>query len=234
MDLVYILGTGSVWQNNELRYSLRSVEKNVLDLGKVFIVGEYPEWLQKAIHIPCPDTYITKWKNAYVKVSKACECPEISREFLLMNDDFFILHPIIAKNYPFYFFTTIGPKKSLKRAVFQTTPRITSDFLRRPAESFLNFSVHRPVRIDKKLYLDMPKPDMRMVGFSPRSFYCNFYRVNGLNCKEGNLTPLSSEKDFERLSKGRTDVSVFSHTAKSGVFQQWINDKFPFPSSFEK
>ena len=40
MDVVYILGKGSVWKDNEIRYSLRSIEKHLTGFDRVFIVGQ--------------------------------------------------------------------------------------------------------------------------------------------------------------------------------------------------
>jgi len=57
IDVVYPLGSGSAWDNNELRYSLRSLENNLLDLGRVFVVGQRPPWLVEAVHIPMEDTH---------------------------------------------------------------------------------------------------------------------------------------------------------------------------------
>jgi hypothetical protein len=56
IDVVYPLGTGSVWQDNELRYSLRSLEKNFPDLGRVYVVGHKPDWLGNVEHIPFGDS----------------------------------------------------------------------------------------------------------------------------------------------------------------------------------
>ena len=42
--------------NNELRISLRSVEKNLTGVGKIFVIGENPGFLsEKVIHIYHPD-----------------------------------------------------------------------------------------------------------------------------------------------------------------------------------
>ena len=45
IDVVIPLGTGSRWQDNELRYCLRSIEKNLSGVNEVVIVGEKPKWL---------------------------------------------------------------------------------------------------------------------------------------------------------------------------------------------
>lgn len=39
MDILYVIGRGSKWENNELRYSLRSLEKNGINVGNIFIAA---------------------------------------------------------------------------------------------------------------------------------------------------------------------------------------------------
>ena len=56
-DVVYFLGSESANQDWELRYSLRSIARNFLDLRKVFIVGHKPRWLTGVEHLAVPDRY---------------------------------------------------------------------------------------------------------------------------------------------------------------------------------
>ena len=234
MDVLYLLGSGSVWENNEIRFSLRSAEKNILDLGRVFIVGELPDFLCNVEHLAFPDMFGAKWKNAYTKTLFACKNPDLSDDFLLMNDDFFILKPIEASSYPFYYSKVVPIKNSLREARFQNTTGLTASVLPKKIKTFLNFAVHRPVRINKKMYLDMPAPDLNMVGFSPRAFYCNYYGCVGVGYHEQNLSPSMTEQQFEKWASEYTDISIFSQTSRNPVFQQWIQKKFPKPSRFEK
>ena len=44
MDILYVVGTGSKWDNNELRYSLRSIDKYGINIDRVFIVGTKPDF----------------------------------------------------------------------------------------------------------------------------------------------------------------------------------------------
>lgn len=91
MDLVYTVRTGD--QNEELRYSLRSVARN-LPHDRVWIVGHCPPWLTGVEHIPTEQT-ATKWQNARANLYAACTHPDVSDRFVLMNDDFFVLSPIV-------------------------------------------------------------------------------------------------------------------------------------------
>ena len=62
LDLVIPIGAGMSW-DNELRYVLRSYDKYVPDLGRVFLAGpvdklkkKYP-WLRGVELIDCDDPY---------------------------------------------------------------------------------------------------------------------------------------------------------------------------------
>jgi hypothetical protein len=234
MDIVYILGSGSVWQNNEIRYSLRSVEKNISDLGNVFIVGEKPDWIQNVFHIPYPDSFREKWKNGFYKIRRACLEEKISDTFLLMNDDFFIREKIEAENYPYYYNGLLSYSERFHSKRVKTTRAITAERLKYNNRGLLNFSIHRPFRYNKEMFYFLPDIPLSLKGFSVRSFYANYYNIPAVPSKDPLISPLSSGKDFEKIVSGSTDFSIFSSTARSPVFHNWIQSLFPDPSSFER
>jgi hypothetical protein len=88
MDYVYICRSGD---NEELRYSLRSLLKNAPD-GRVWLVGGKPEWYIGDF-IPVRGTS-HKYNNARNNLSRVVSSNDISEEFVLMNDDFFIVKPV--------------------------------------------------------------------------------------------------------------------------------------------
>jgi len=234
MDVVYILGKGSCWQNNELRYSLRSVDKFVIDLERVFIVGECPKWLRNIIHIPAKDPYPQKWRNGYHKIITACEDPRVSEEFLLMNDDFFIIKPIRAEEYPFYHSGSLARKQPRINRKFLTTQENTSVYLKKHNRGNFNFCVHRPIRYNKKLFWAMPLPNLPARSYSPRAFYCNYYGVKSKKCRDPIIMPGRREDLINKSVAGFTDFSITTATAQQTAFRRWINKKFPKASRFEK
>lgn len=95
-DIVYILGDGSPHNNEELRYSLRSVEKHIKGVRNVFVVGENPGFLSdKVIYIPALDPYPcdlnNKDRNIWHKLETACKHPLLSEDFLFSADDNIVL-----------------------------------------------------------------------------------------------------------------------------------------------
>lgn len=90
MDVVYPLKRDN-GGDPELRYSLRSL-KNLPHSG-VVLSGGRPPWAVDVLHLdhePAPD----KYQDAKWNIIAACESPEVSDPFVLMNDDFFVIRPI--------------------------------------------------------------------------------------------------------------------------------------------
>jgi len=222
MNLVYILGSGSVWGNNEIRYSLRSAEKHILDLEKVFIVGECPDWLKDVVHIPVEDPTPVPWKNAYHKVKTACEDKRIKEEFLLMNDDFFFFKDIKAEEYPYYY------KSFLDKNKLQTFY-----FLQRFNKPTKNYQIHCPFRIDPNEFLRLPELLSSLRFFSYRSFYCNYYNKESKLRDDLLIWPSWSIEKIEDFIKSRIDCAIISDTARRQHFRDWIRKKFPEKSRFE-
>lgn len=91
MDIVYPCKIDTTNDTEELRYSLRSLEN--IPHTNVFIVGEKPAWVKNVIHIPI-DQSLTKSENVARNIRAAVHCESLSDEFILMNDDMFIMKKI--------------------------------------------------------------------------------------------------------------------------------------------
>lgn len=112
MDILYVVGTGSVWGNNELRYSLRSIAKNGKGIGRVFLVGHKPDFVSdEVIFIPCDDPYGQPHKNILHKVLHAVEHSDIGRHFLISSDDHYYTKPTDFDKLPVYFREKAIPEK---------------------------------------------------------------------------------------------------------------------------
>src|SRR5688500_13003685 len=111
MDVVYFLSNESTWQDGELRYSLRSIEKNLQQPGKVWIIGHKPAWIRNVRHIPFPDPYKSnKDANLILKLIRLAIESDLSNDFIAMSDDHYILKPT-AKD----FFDTVYYHEKLTR-----------------------------------------------------------------------------------------------------------------------
>src|ERR1043165_8470666 len=92
MNLLYVLGplSLSTWSNNELRYSLRSVDSAGVDW--VGIAGpEVPPFLTGVCHVPVRvDMEQNRYRNTQSQILAACIDPRVPEELILMNDDFVV------------------------------------------------------------------------------------------------------------------------------------------------
>ena len=212
MDVVYILGEGSLCDDEEIRYSMRSLERNMLDLRNVYIVGELPEFLAPFEHVPASDGFTEKWKNAYSKIKKAASLEDLSEEFLLMNDDFFMLEPFTGAEFPFY---------ALKNSNGGT-------------DGMHSFHIHCPIRIKKEWYLNLPLDINSKGRHSPRTFYGNFYKAPPTFCEDFILRAAPGCKDFDIQAKNKPCISVGDDAMLYAPFRQWLEKQFDIPSQYEK
>ena len=236
IDIVYILGDGSRWNNNEIRYSLRSLEKN-FEHRKVFIIGEKPEWITNVIHIPIIDGKSNengiKLLNAKRKYLTAATDMRISKDFVLMNDDFFFLEKM--ENISNYSRGTLSemikrhPTKGgyYYRSLMDTRHRLSTMGIEEP----IDFEVHAPIIFNKEKLSEV----IGMIGqdktYSFRSCYGNLMRLESetiMDFKAANLLEFTIQ-----TRKDREFLSINDALVACKEFREWIQIKFPKPSKYE-
>ena len=94
MDAVYVVREGD--RNEELRHSLRSLAEH-MPHGRVWIAGYLPSWVSNVHHIAVSANGMTKYASSTANLRAACEHPDVSDVFWLMNDDMFLLHPVVGR-----------------------------------------------------------------------------------------------------------------------------------------
>lgn len=155
MDLVYIVKKSEV--NNELRYSLRSIAKFIPN-ANIWIVGYKPTWVKNVNYLPTEQTG-DKWKNSIHNIIAACECPDISEDFILMNDDFFAIRPI--DNLEKSIDVSLGllsdsivkheKKSSNWHKAFKFVDELLKDL--NVQGPYYDYETHMPLKINKEKYL---------------------------------------------------------------------------------
>lgn len=232
MDLVYILGDGSRWSDNEIRYSIRSAVAHY-KFREIFVIGACPAWLVGVRHILATDRTDNKIKNAIAKYLIAATTQEISSSFVLMNDDFFFLEDVAE--IPAFSRGTL--REMIKRHPTQAgyyfaSLKDTVTFLEKcgVAEP-IDFEIHAPMVFDRVKLKDVIEhgPVDKPIGF--RSVY-------------GNLTGLTPKKvidfkaqDLAEFAYQRRRVADYLSVADVMVarkeFREWIARRFPIASPYE-
>lgn len=94
-DVVYVVSGPT----EELRYSLRSVQKYAVGLRNVVVVGGGPGFLSEedVVFIPAKDEFPTdmsnKDRNQWAKLEKAVLDPRVCERFLFAADDYLLTRP---------------------------------------------------------------------------------------------------------------------------------------------
>jgi len=189
MDLVYVIGTGSRWDDNELKYSLRSVEKHGTNVGKVIIVGYLPEWIQKTQVIHIPESFdFYKERNIMECIRLACKNTKVSKDFLYMNDDFFFnldfdcaQFPTYVRPYDLHEYVWGAERTKNRWNKYTRIIEQTHNALLSRGLPILTYDLHVPMPINKKKYLEAvhqfdwncPK----RLGYTYRSIYGNYWQI---------------------------------------------------------
>lgn len=231
IDLVYpIKRGGSKSGDAELRYSLRSVSANLhLELRDLYIVGYQPKWLKDATNLPMTDTN-DKAINLREKYRRMCITAELSDPFLLLDDDHMFLQPVSSIELHSKGML-IDLCKRYAGSIHGRYLRAAYDRLRAEKMPLVNYQIHYPMLIDKKMLrasVAMMNRPMVMGSIygnlidGPRTEIKTDYRVNTVaefeSRKEGpfmSLPPLQKpdwlaflEKRFSEPSRWEAAVEV--------------------------
>lgn len=231
IDIVIPLGTGSKWDDNELRYSLRSFEKYLSGFGDVFIVGECPGWITGVVHIPCPDIRMIGASNATNKILTACLDRRLSNNFLLSNDDFFLLKPVEAIRFPYYCRNDLMFRiEKLGNTTYARSRKKTFEYLTKNGYGTRSFEVHCPMVMNKFNFCDtMNRVDWEN-GHLCRSIYGNVMNIPAT--KRGDYIvnlPLNLSSPIEQ----NQFFSIRDEMVNSYMIQLF-EELYPNPSKFEK
>lgn len=233
MDIVYILGQGSRWDNNEIRYSIRSVQEN-FPHRRIFVVGILPPFLTGVVHVPAQDPHSNKLKNAMEKIRAACLISEVSDAFVLMNDDFFILKPT-GGAMPYYTEGSLEAymeRHSTHGGYYYQAMGETRRLLKDAKLPEKNFELHVPMIIEKAKFLDMAEAiEWGRVGYLFRSVYGNTFcgGVSGPEMKDVKIYHAS----YLSAASRRPFLSTSDAAATNARFHKFLEDRFPEPSPYE-
>lgn len=172
MDYVYICRKG---ENEELRYSLRSIEKNMPE-GRVWVFGYRPDWyIGDFIKV---DDVGSKFENIRNCISVVAKDKNISENFILMNDDFFALKKInVLEN----FHGGLLENKIIKYKESKMSPKYIK-LLELTMRQLQKSGITNPIDYDIHVPMIMNKIILNKaidIAFFPRSAYGNLAKING-------------------------------------------------------
>lgn len=232
MDILYPLKRTR--DNKELKYSLRSLQNIKHD--KVFIIGDLPDFPIVNINYIYSNTLDSRYETTTNHIKTACQCKDISDDFILMNDDFYFLKSTtledlnvdrgLLKEVVKFYHKNHNPLTRYDRLVEQTYLHYKEIGQNEPR----SFELHCPMIINKKKFLSiLPMFSSEALHCCKRTIYGNKFIENSKSMEDVKI--LSNQAvDFNKY-----DSMQFISTSRAmfSVIEPYLKQKFPDKSIYE-
>ena len=228
MDIVYFVKESPA--NEELRYSLRSVERN-FPHRHVWFIGGKPDRLEPDRWLHVVQNNATKWDNTSLLLKTACKNSNISDDFVLFNDDFFIMKPV--EELPYYSDGTIQERvnslhtKYHKDSSYSSRLQNTAKILKDAGFPTISYAVHYPIIINKEEMLETF--ERFPTGLMWRSIYGNHHQKPFVKVKDCKISDIQRYPD-----QNATFLSTLDMTFRLGAVGAYIRQNFSEKSKYER
>lgn len=236
--IIPIFYDGSPWENNEIRYALRSFDKNMKFKFKVTIVGrKTPEWLPNVGEITMeryfPDNKISykayeMFFDTLNKLDYISRQDSISEKFIYSYDDVILMKQIglsfFERNIAMYSISEFKDSGRWGQTIFKADKLVGKT-------PFYSYEHHIPVMFEKtKLRQMFVENNFRAmkIPYSPISVYFNnYFEAPDVLLKDHNDIICYNE-----IKEGRMWLN-YSDSGLPNV-KSWIEENFKKKSKFEK
>lgn len=240
-DILYYIGTGSRWNNNELRYSLRSLERYGQGIGRIFIVGTKPDFVNDRVAF-LPFTDVSRsFFNSVAKINAAIDdfIGQMTDEILIMMDDVFLCAPVNLSEYGYFFKNDHLETK--RPNAWGNNINDTGELLRGLGFADRDFEQHAPFLVDLAKWQCLREvfsfSNKVRDGLAWRSIYANVHAVEAermADCKirARHLQDRGAAAVSEIIA-GRHCFSIDDSAPAAGV-ADWLKAEFPTKSQWER
>ena len=235
IDVLYIKGAQSRNYDQELRYSLRSLEACVKDVGRVFITGECPNFIKKTAVIYTPEHDIgCPPVNHWWKVSQTIKKTDISDDFVLMYDDIFFTKDTKLENYPFYYRGMLTDSQA-GSTIYRKSISNAKKWLTEHNYPYLDYELHVPCVYNKRNFLKLDPIFEPIKRENPamvvRSIYANMFVKDQPYRKDIKIRMSNECVDF--ILNGADCFSVSDWVFECNTYA-WLSAHYTKKSRWEK
>ena len=227
-DIVYILKQNIDDNPEELRYSLRSVEKN-FPYRYIWFAGGATSVIEPDCYLYVQQKGINKWLKVKNTIETICKEPGISEDFWLFNDDFFVMKPV--ENCPpavtgtmFRRIQELMWKNNISQYAKELF--IAKKALEEGKYETLNYAMHIPMLINKKKALETLKTFNKCSMF--RCCYGNHHNLAEIIMPDVKIYQTDQEPTGKEIYLSTSDESF-----ASGLVGEYIREQFPERSKYE-
>lgn len=225
--------------HKELIYAIRSLEKNLKGIGDIFVVGTIIKPLKGLKYIQCKDEPTSKFKerNIYRKILAAIAHPEVTEDFVVSNDDIYLLNEFDANNLPYFHKNSLEDTMAKNIGDYRKSVNHTRKYLLKNEKPTLDFDTHFPIIYNKKKFIDtFVCNDVNWdqpFGYVIKSFYTNSLEIKG---EFGGDCKIHHSMSYNELKNKIGTKSFFSTSDRSlnDDMIKLLNELYPDKSKFEK
>lgn len=247
MDIVYVIGRGSRYDNLELRWSLRSITKFGTNIGNVIVVGFPPDWLSdRVIKVSVKDKYSYKHSNILRCLEEVVDKKIVSGDFLYSSDDHFYVKQTDFNHYPYYIkslhLRTLVPIGDRYKK-YHTSLKDTGELLRRHNLPDANYAQHANTHMNADVineYRNLIYESYAMpYGAEPTSLLMNAWQTkpNAPSCEyrqDIKISMVENLRDFLTRIGQRECFSVGDGIFEHKHIMQYLKNLYSEKSPYEK
>lgn len=250
IDVLYVVGNGSINDNAELRYSLRMLSRNAKNVGRVVVCGDVPKFVGgKTEIVRCRDISVSgKHWNMLHKILVGIRSAKLDRQFLFSCDDHFMAGkfdlaewPRCAKADSVYTYGEYKDKKGKPPGRYQRAFAATGELLRKNGLPDLDVVWHANMWIDPK-YTDAVESfansnaGVSVYGFEPILLFEAFHRKENPDSPFVKIQSDVKAKSFDEcmsLASSRGLFSTADSAFNGGRLLNWFRKNYPDKSEYE-
>lgn len=226
-DIVYILKKDV--KSEELRYSLRSICEN-FEYNKVWFYCGCPDDICPDVHVPFEQVGRNKLQLVRSTYSAIAQNEEITENFWLFNDDFFILKPynqeIPKVNGTLDHLAACIKNRAGQHSYYTSALVQTAAILRREGYDTLSYACHVPILLNKQKVLEVLEKFPIEATF--RSAYGNYAKIGGELIDDVKIVDTFTIPD-----KSWSLLSTREDSFNAGAVGTYLKLKFPNPCKYE-
>lgn len=232
-DVVYFLKNDA--SNEELVYSLRSLEQN-WTYRRVWFCGGCPDNVKPDKMMRIEQKGLNKYEKVRNMIKEVCKNDEITEDFWMFNDDFYILRPVDENIPPQYNGDLVAYANKIEN--IQGTADTHTCSLKTAAKvledeglTTFNYEVHKPILINRKKALEVLEKFEGVPAF--RSLYGNYCKIGGESQHDMKIKVL----DYKRMDLVESFwrfLSTSDNSFRGGNVGEYVKRKFNKKSRFEK
>lgn len=239
MDLLYVVKGDSP----DLRLSLRSVERNAANVGRVVVAGtDLPSWLSdEVVRVEVPSPYDRKQKNILFAILEAMRRGAVTGHCLYSSDDHYLLAPYDFDRFPWfarpYGYGFPAHPNAYRMSVFMAGELLRANRL--PCANRLDG--HWNTHLDAR---DLPYVEKLVLGFESTRWGCEPstpFVAAGIAAGRCLRIDVRSDKKLKDdnadfAAAARDHQGILSARALEGMprLRAWLEEMFPEPCRWEK